>query len=105
MALGPPPRAAGSFFVRAPGVRARIVSLSGEAAAMDYEARHALGIHVLRKSVILWVGTGILLAMCGVALYSRDESLVYVVLALTACFSIYGIFFGIWAARRLSKET
>jgi hypothetical protein len=59
---------------------------------------------VLRKAVILWVGTGILLGLCGVALYSRDESFVYVVLGLTACFAIFGIFFEIWAARRLSKE-
>ena len=59
---------------------------------------------VLRKAVILWVGTGILLGLCGVALYSRDKPFIYVVLGLTVCFAIFGIFFGVWAARRLSKE-
>jgi hypothetical protein len=60
---------------------------------------------VLRKAVILWVGTGVLLGLCGVALRSRNISFVYVVLGLTACFAIFGIFFGIWAARRLSKDS
>ena len=60
---------------------------------------------VMRRSVILWIGTGLLLGFNIVAASQQSLTLVYWALGLTAAFALSGIGFGVWAARQVTART
>lgn len=57
---------------------------------------------VMRRAVILWVGAGLLIGFNIFAASQRSASLVYWALALTGAFALFGIAFGIWAAKKVA---
>jgi Na+-transporting NADH:ubiquinone oxidoreductase subunit NqrD len=60
---------------------------------------------VMRRAVILWVGAGLLLGFNIFAASQQNMTLVMWALALTAAFSLFGIGFGIWAARKVTARS
>jgi Na+-transporting NADH:ubiquinone oxidoreductase subunit NqrD len=59
---------------------------------------------VMRRSLILWIGAGLLFGFSIFAASQQSLSLVYWALALSAAFAIFGIAFGIWAARKVTAQ-
>jgi hypothetical protein len=59
---------------------------------------------VMRRAVILWVGAGLLLGFNIFAASQQSMPLVMWALALTGAFSLFGIAFGIWAARKVTAR-
>jgi hypothetical protein len=57
---------------------------------------------VMRRAVILWVGAGLLMGFNIYAASQRSPALIYWALALTGAFALFGIAFGIWAARKIT---
>ena len=57
---------------------------------------------VMQRAVILWVGAGLLIGFNIFAASQRSPTLVYWALALTGAFALFGIAFGIWAARKVT---
>lgn len=59
---------------------------------------------VMRRSMILWVGTALLLGLNLFAASQGSLQLTMWALALTGAFSVFGIAFGIWAARKVTAH-
>ncbi len=59
---------------------------------------------VLRHSVPLWIGAGLLIALDALAASLPLSRLTYVALACSGAYALYGVGFGIWAGRQLSKS-
>ena len=59
---------------------------------------------VLRRSLSLWVGTALLIALNTYTVFQPSYALIKVTLALTAVFAFYGVGFGIWAARKMTHR-
>ena len=58
---------------------------------------------VMRRTVWLWIASGLILGLNIFAAYRQSEALIYATLAVTAVFALAGIGFGIWAARTVAK--
>lgn len=58
---------------------------------------HALGV---RRSMILWIGTALLIAFNLFAATQQSAALTYAALAVTGAFAL----FGIWAARTVTRK-
>jgi len=58
---------------------------------------------VLRRSIPLWIGAGLLMILNAVAFSPPPSSLTYVALACSGVFALYGIGFGFWAGKQLGK--
>src|SRR3546814_2751401 len=54
---------------------------------------------VMRRSMILWIGTALLIAFNLFAASQHSFALTYAALAATGVFALFAIGFGIWAAR------
>lgn len=59
---------------------------------------------VMRRAVILWIGAGLLLGFNIFAASQQSLLLVFWALALTAAFALFGIGFGVWAARQVTAR-
>lgn len=59
---------------------------------------------VMQRAVILWVGAGLLLGFNIFAASQQSLSLVYWALLLSGAFALFGIAFGIWAAKKVSAQ-
>lgn len=57
---------------------------------------------VMRRTVILWIGSGLIMGFNIFAASQQSLSLVYWALAITGAFALFGIAFGIWAAKKVS---
>ncbi|MCD2324287.1 hypothetical protein LQ953_09710 [Sphingomonas sp. IC-56] len=57
---------------------------------------------VMRRAVILWVGAGLLLGFNIFAASQASYELTMWAPVLSAAFSIFGIVFGVWAARKVT---
>lgn len=62
---------------------------------------HAL---VMRRSIILWIATAIVIGFNLFAAARHEASTTYAALALTGGMAVFGIGFGIWAARTMTKR-
>ena len=60
---------------------------------------------VMKRAMFLWIGAGLLLAFNIFAASQQSASLVYWALALTGAFAVFGIGFGVWAARKVSSRS
>jgi hypothetical protein len=60
---------------------------------------------VLKRSVPLWITAFLLMTLNGLAAMLGSPSLTYVALAISGAFALYGIGFGIWVGRKLSKAS
>lgn len=58
---------------------------------------------VMRRSIILWIGTGLLIAFNLFAASQQTPALTYAALVATGLFALFGIGFGIWAARTVTR--
>lgn len=58
----------------------------------------------MRRSVLLWIGGGLVLGLNIFAASQQNASMIYVALAVTALFAIFGTCFGVWAARVVTRE-
>ena len=58
---------------------------------------------VMRRSVPLWIGTGLLTALNAFVALLPVSSLTYIALYSSGAFALYGIGFGVWAGHKLSK--
>jgi hypothetical protein len=58
---------------------------------------------VMRRSVPLWIGAGLLTALNAFVFSQPTSSLAFVALACSAAFALYGIGFGLWAGKQLAK--
>ena len=58
---------------------------------------------VMRRSMILWIGTVVLIAFNLFAASQRSPTLTYAALVATGLFALFGIGFGIWAARTIAR--
>ena len=59
---------------------------------------------VMRRAAILWVGSGLILGFNIFAASQQDLQLIRWALALTAIFALFGIAFGIWAAKKVTAR-
>ena len=59
---------------------------------------------VMRQTMILWIGSGLLSCLNIVAATSGDPTFVKISLALTAAFALFGVAFGVWAARTITRQ-
>ena len=59
---------------------------------------------VMRRAVILWVGAGLLLGFSIFAASQQSLTLVYWALTLSAAFAVFGIGFGISAAKKVTAR-
>lgn len=59
---------------------------------------------VVKASVPLWIGTFLLIALYGTAASLPSLTLTYISLACSVLFALYGVGFGVWAGRRLSRR-
>ena len=59
---------------------------------------------VMRRSIILWVATAAVIAFNLFAASGHDGSLTYAALLLTGAMALFGIGFGLWAARILGRR-
>jgi Na+-transporting NADH:ubiquinone oxidoreductase subunit NqrD len=59
---------------------------------------------VMRRAVILWIGAGLLLGFNIFAASQQSLSLVHWALALSAAFAVFGIGFGVWAAKKVAER-
>ena len=59
---------------------------------------------VMRRAVFLWVGAGLLLGFNIFAASQQSLTVVYWALALTAAFALFGIAFGVWAAKQITAR-
>ena len=59
---------------------------------------------VMRRSVVLWIGAGLLMGFNIFAASQSSLTLVYWALALTGAFSVAGVAFGIWAGRTVTRS-
>ncbi len=59
---------------------------------------------VMRRAVILWVGASLLLGFNIFAASQQSLTLVYWALAPTAAFAIFGVGFGVWAAKHVTAR-
>ena len=57
---------------------------------------------VMRRAIILWIGSGLLLGFNIFAASQQDVELIRWTLVLTAAFALFGIAFGIWAAKKVT---
>lgn len=62
---------------------------------------HAL---VMRRSIILWIGTALVIAFNMFAASQQRAALIYTALAVTGAFALLAIGFGIWAARTVTRK-
>jgi uncharacterized membrane protein YoaK (UPF0700 family) len=62
---------------------------------------HAL---VMRRSIILWIATAMVVGFNLFAAFRQDPSTTYAALILTGSLALFAIGFGIWAARRMTKR-
>jgi len=62
---------------------------------------HAL---VMRRSIILWIGTFIVVGFNLFAASQQEASITYTALILTGAMAVFGIGFGLWAARTVTKR-
>src|SRR3546814_15717488 len=60
---------------------------------------------VMRRSMILWIGTAILIAFNLFAASQHTFALTYAALAATGVFVLVALGFGIWAARMVTRPT
>jgi hypothetical protein len=60
---------------------------------------------VMRRSVILWAGAGLLMGFNIFVASRASERLVMWALGLNAAFALFGIAFGIWAARKVAAQS
>ena len=58
---------------------------------------------VMRRSVPLWIGAGLLTALNAFVFSQPASSLTFVALACSAAFALFGIGFGLWAGKQLAK--
>lgn len=58
---------------------------------------------VMKRAVFLWIGSGLVLGLNIFAAYQRSETMIYSALAITGLFALFGIAFGIWAARTVAR--
>lgn len=59
---------------------------------------------VMRRATVLWIGSGLFLALNIIAGFSGNIQFFRCALVLTAAFAIFGIAFGIWAARTITRR-
>ena len=59
---------------------------------------------VMRRSLILWIGTALLIGFNLFAASQHDAALTYAALAATGLFALFGIGFGLWAAWTLTRK-
>src|SRR3546814_6398305 len=59
---------------------------------------------VMRRSMILWIGTALLIAFNLFAASQHSFALTYAALAATGVFALFAIGFGIWAARMVTRR-
>lgn len=59
---------------------------------------------VMQRAVVLWVGSGLLLGFNIFAAFQGRMDLVMGALAASGAFAVFGIAFGIWAARRITAR-
>ncbi|HEV7660124.1 MAG TPA: hypothetical protein VGO55_09795 [Allosphingosinicella sp.] len=59
---------------------------------------------VMRRSIILWIGTAIVVGFNLFAALRQEPSTTYAALVLTGSLAVFAIGFGIWAARTLTKR-
>ncbi|RIA35362.1 hypothetical protein DFR49_4339 [Hephaestia caeni] len=59
---------------------------------------------VMRRSMILWIGTALLIAFNVFAASQHSVALTYAALAATGAFALFGIGFGIWAAHMVTRQ-
>lgn len=59
---------------------------------------------VIRRSAILWIGTGLILSFNLFAASQADYGLTRWALGLTGGFALFGVAFGVWAARKVTAR-
>lgn len=63
--------------------------------------RHAL---ILRRSIILWIATALVVGFNLFAALRPAPSMTYAALVLTGGLAVFGLGFGLWAARTMTKR-
>jgi hypothetical protein len=58
---------------------------------------------VMRRTIPLWIGALLITALNAFVASQPVSSLTFIALACSGTFAVYGIGFGVWAARRLTK--
>jgi uncharacterized membrane protein YqjE len=59
---------------------------------------------VMRRAAILWTGSALVTGFNIFAAYAQDQRLVMWALAMTAAFALFGVAFGVWAARKVTAR-
>ena len=59
---------------------------------------------VMRRSIILWIATALVVAFNLFAAFRHEPSTTYAALILTGGLAVFAIGFGIWAARTMTKR-
>lgn len=59
---------------------------------------------VMQWAAILWIGSGLVTGFGIFAAYRQDMNLILWALAVTAAFALFGVGFGIWAARKITAR-
>lgn len=58
---------------------------------------------IIRGSLILWVGSVLMVSLTSAAAVLGDADLLFLVLGLTGAFALFGIGFGLWVGRRVAR--
>jgi presenilin-like A22 family membrane protease len=58
---------------------------------------------VLKRSISLWISAFLLTTLYAVGAWLASPALLHVAFIATGVYALYGIGFGIWAGRKLSK--
>jgi len=59
---------------------------------------------VMKRSIPLWIGAVLLMTLNGLAAALPSLPLIYLALACSGAYALYGIGFGIWVGRRLAAR-
>jgi hypothetical protein len=59
---------------------------------------------VMQWAAILWIGSGLVTGFGIFAAYRQDMNLILWALAVAAAFALFGVGFGIWAARKITAR-
>jgi membrane associated rhomboid family serine protease len=59
---------------------------------------------IVRRSVLLWIGAGLVMTLLALAAGLNDPALVRIALAVSAAYAVLGLAFGVWAGRLIARS-
>ena len=64
---------------------------------------NAANVTVMKRATFLWIGAGLIIGLNIFAANQRSEAVIYGALIATGLYALFGMGFGIWAARTVTR--